>query len=81
MPYMLISLNTILEYVISVTVPVVPEFVFIRHPFCEFEIFELLKVTPVTLLSDLPPTEPMLRPWPPEHVIPVTVTKGVGISV
>lgn len=57
----------------GLTVPVVPEFVLILHPFCEFVTVESEKVISVTVLSDFPPTDPILNPWPPEHVIPVTV--------
>lgn len=51
----------------------VPEFVLILHPFSEFEIVESENVISVTVLSDFPPTDPMLNPWPPEQVMPVTV--------
>jgi hypothetical protein len=54
-------------------VPVVPEFVLIRHPFCELLTVESENVMSVTVLSDFPPTDPMLNPWPPEQVMPVTV--------
>jgi hypothetical protein len=47
--------------------PVVLEFVLMRMPFWELRMTELVKEIEVTLLLDLPPTEPMLRPWLPSQ--------------
>jgi len=65
--------SLIFEYVMFSIVPVVPEFVLIRHPFWLLEMEESENVMSVTTLLLFPPTEPMLSPWPPEQVIPVTV--------
>lgn len=73
MPYTEISESWMLEYTTFVIVPVVPEFVLILHPFCELLTVESENVISVTVLSDFPPTDPILNPWPPEQVIPVTV--------
>jgi hypothetical protein len=56
------------------TVPVVPEFVLILQPFSLFVTLESEKVISDTTLLLFPPTDPILRPWPPEQVTPVTVT-------
>lgn len=56
----------------GLTVPLVPELVLMRHPFSLLEITELENVTPSTTLLLLPPMEPMLSPWPPMQVMPVT---------
>jgi hypothetical protein len=42
-----------------------------RTPFWEFLIVEPEMVTVFTVLSERPPTLPIERPWPPEHVPPV----------
>lgn len=56
------------------TAPVVFELVLIRQPFWLLETLESENVISVTTLLLFPPTEPILRPWPPIHVMPVTVT-------
>lgn len=66
-------LSLILEYVTSDTEPVAPLTVLIRTPFCELRMLEFSIVTPLTVLSSRPPTEPMLSPWPPEQVPPVKI--------
>lgn len=48
-----------------------PERALTRTPFMELETVEDEKVTVLTVLSSRPPTEPIDRPWPPEHVPPV----------
>jgi hypothetical protein len=55
------------------TLPVVPEFVLIRHPLELFLTTELEKVTPSTTLLLFPPMEPMLKPCPPLQTMLVTV--------
>src|ERR1700761_2531688 len=65
MPYMEMLDNWMLLHSMLVTVPVVPEFVLMRAPFCEFITTELVKSTSETLLLDFPPMEPMDRPCPP----------------
>lgn len=56
----------------KLTEPVVPEFVLIRHPFWLLVTTEFENVTRSTVLSLLPPMEPILKPWPPVQVMPVT---------
>ena len=48
--------------------PVAPLAVLTRTSFAELEIVEEEMMTSLTTLSELPPTEPMERPWPPEQV-------------
>ena len=55
------------------TVPVAPDTVLMRIPFAESETVDDEIVTSETSLSVLPPTEPMLKPWPPEQEPPVKV--------
>jgi hypothetical protein len=57
----------------ELTEPVVPELVLILHPFVLELMVESLNVTPATTLLLFPPTEPIERPCPPIHVMPLTV--------
>src|ERR1700712_799179 len=54
--------------------PVVFELLLILAPFWLLRICESSNKMFVTLLLLLPPTDPMLRPWPPSQYIPETVT-------
>jgi len=55
------------------TVPVSPEMVLIRIPFCDDFTSEDSKRTVLTVLSERPPTDPMESPWPPEQTPPEKV--------
>ncbi|KAH3679427.1 hypothetical protein WICMUC_000972 [Wickerhamomyces mucosus] len=66
-PYFEIPLMVLLLKVTFSTIPVAPETVLILNPFCEFVIVFPVAVTPLTVLSDLPPTEPIEIPCPPEQ--------------
>lgn len=59
------------RYVTLLTVPLASYTVLMRTPFCEAEMLLFSMMTPLTVLSERPPTEPMLRPWPPEQVPPM----------
>lgn len=54
--------------VTPLTDPVASETVLMRIPLAESVTVEEEIVTVSTVLSVRPPTEPMERPWPPEHV-------------
>lgn len=54
--------RTIFWYKMFSTVPVLPELVLILHPLSLSVTVESEKVMPETVLSLLPPTEPMLKP-------------------
>jgi hypothetical protein len=56
-----------LLYVTPETLPVAPDTVLMRTPLSELTIWESRILTVSTVLSSLPPTLPMLRPWPPEQ--------------
>jgi hypothetical protein len=60
-------LSVMPEYVTPLTRPVSPEMVLTRMPLTDLVTVELLNVTPLTVLSVRPPTDPMERPWPPEQ--------------
>jgi len=59
--------SLMLLYVTPVTLPVAPETVLMRTPLSELTICESRMLTVSTVLSLLPPTLPMLKPWPPEQ--------------
>ena len=65
--------SVISSYVTLLTDPVAPYTVLMRTPFTLSLTLESLINTFETSLSSRPPTEPMLSPWPPEHVPPVNV--------
>lgn len=71
MPFLAIEDSLISENVTCLTEPVAPEMVLIRMPLSEFVTSELVMVTFLTSLLSRPPTDPMLRPWPPEQEPPV----------
>jgi len=52
---------------------VAPLTVFMRTPLADLVMVEEEIVMSFTVLSERPPTEPILRPWPPEQVPPVKV--------
>jgi hypothetical protein len=58
----------ILLYTTFLTLPIAPYTVLILTPFWLRAIVLFAMSTPSTSLSERPPTEPMLSPWPPEHV-------------
>ena len=73
MPYSVIPESVIPEYVTPETVPVSPEIVLILIPFWEAFTSLFSKRTVSTVLSDLPPTDPMDKPCPPEQTPPEKV--------
>ena len=78
---LLVMLDSLmLRYVMPETVPVVPELVLMRQPFWLLDTVLSEKTTLLTVLSDLPPTLPMLRPWPPEHIMPDTLIVSPDVT-
>lgn len=67
MPFFAMDDSVISEKVTCLTEPVAPEMVLMRMPLSELVTSELVMVTFLTSLLSRLPTEPMLRPWPPEQ--------------